>query len=73
MALVPPDVLEVDDPQTTALVTNDVPACKVTVDEPQVMEFAHRVEEVLPAEVVIELTFSATCGKKGNDGPVFRW
>ena len=29
-----PDVFEVDDPQATALVADDVPACQVTVDEP---------------------------------------
>jgi hypothetical protein len=34
MAFMVPDVLEVDDPQATALVTDDVPAREVAVDEP---------------------------------------
>jgi hypothetical protein len=29
-----PDVLEVDDPQATTVVTDDVPARQVAVDEP---------------------------------------
>jgi hypothetical protein len=37
MAFMMPDVLEVDDPQATALVADNVPACQVTVDESQIM------------------------------------
>jgi len=33
MARVVPDVLEVDDPQPTELVADDVSACQVAVDE----------------------------------------
>ena len=33
MARVVPDVLEVDDPQSTELVSDDVSACQVAVDE----------------------------------------
>lgn len=48
MAFVVPDVLEVDDPQATALVADDVPACQVAVDKPQVVQITHGVEEVFP-------------------------
>lgn len=34
MAFVAPNVLEVDDPQATALVAHDVPARQIAVDEP---------------------------------------
>jgi len=48
MARVVPDVLEVEDLQTTELVTDDVSACKVAVDETKVVEVAHGTEEIQP-------------------------
>ena len=49
MAFMVPDMLEVDDPQTTALVADDVPARQVAVDKTKVVQIAHGVEEVFPA------------------------
>ena len=37
MAFMMPDVLEVNNPQATALVADNVPARQVTIDETQVM------------------------------------
>jgi hypothetical protein len=59
MAFVVPDVLEVDDPQAAALVADDVPACQVPVDETQIVQIAHGVEEVFPAYGV---STPASCG-----------
>lgn len=57
VARVVPDVLEVDDPQPTELVADDVSACQVAVDEAEIVEIAHGMEEVLPANIVMGLAF----------------
>lgn len=46
MACMVPDVLEVEDPQATELVTDDISARKVAVDETEIVEIAHGTEEV---------------------------
>jgi len=52
MAFVAPDVLEINDPQATSVVADDVSACQIAIDKPQIMQIAHGVEEVFPANIV---------------------
>jgi len=73
MARVVPDVLEVDDPQPTELVADDVSACQVAVDEAEIVEIAHGVEEVLPVDVVMGLMSRQWRFTRDEDKPVLQW
>lgn len=72
MACVVPDMLEVEDPQTTELVTDDVSACKVAVDKTKIVEVAHGAEEIQPMNEGDGVSVLATHAMGGNNGPVLR-